>query len=127
MKKVTPALVAAILFGLISCTTIPVGAEAGTFPTPNAAKPEIVGGWYPVFFDKYDAAQVRTIVDNIRAGHVARVTITYDDNYILAKQILSKIQEQVNFAVEFEQIKRQDGTAKFNHKRVVVTVYNLAK
>ncbi len=88
-------------------------------------KPARIGGWYPVFFDRYNESQIQSIVNNIKVGRVAKVLITYDENQALAKKLFTKIQSQVSLTIGLNQVKLQDGSAQFNHKRVVVTVYNL--
>jgi hypothetical protein len=84
---------------------------------------EIVGGWYPIFFDKYDSKKTNSIIESITDNKVKRITITYDENKVLAEKIRAAIQAQINFAVMMEYVPTKDGSAKFNHSRVVVTVY----
>ena len=85
---------------------------------------QMVGGWYPVFFDKYDQAEVDSIIDSIKNGRVKRITITYDNNKKLAEQIKEGNQKELNFAVMMDQVKTKDTkTVQYEHDRVVVTVY----
>ena len=85
---------------------------------------QIAGGWYPVFFNRYDQAKVDSIIDSIINGRVKRINITYDNNKVLAEQVKEGIQKELNFAVKMEQVKPKDTkTVKFEHDRVVVTVY----
>ena len=84
---------------------------------------EIVGGWYPVFFNEYDQKKVDSIIKTIAENRAKRVTITYDENKELADKILESIQSQLNYAVEMNHVAPKDGTAKFDHSRVVVIVY----
>jgi endonuclease G, mitochondrial len=94
---------------------------------PNATvaqtQKQMVGGWYPVFFNKYEQKKVDSIIKAITDNKAKRITITYDDNKQLAEKILEAIQSQLNFAVEMEHVSPKDGSAKFDHSKVVVTVY----
>lgn len=90
-----------------------------------SAGQKMMGGWYPVFFNEYDESKVQSIIKNIQSGRVAKVIISYDLSYDLAKKILTNIKAQTTLDIEFKQVKPEDSTAQFNHKLVVVTVYNL--
>jgi endonuclease G, mitochondrial len=85
---------------------------------------QIIGGWYPIFFDTYDQLAVNSIIDSIKDGLVKRIIITYDSNKKLAGQIKENIQKELNFAVMLKQVKTKDTkTVQYEHDRVVVTVY----
>jgi endonuclease G len=55
---------------------------------------QIVGGWYPVFFDQHSPEKVTAITTNIKAGRVASVQIQYDHNLELAQRLAQEIQAQ---------------------------------
>ena len=120
MKNLIVCLIAALI--CCSCTLF----EKQDQPT-STKKPQnktVVGGWYPVFFDKYDQTKVDGIIDAIKDGHAKRITITYDMNEKLAEEITAKIQEKLNFAVEMKQVKNKDTkTLKYSHNKAVVTVF----
>ena len=85
---------------------------------------QLIGGWYPVFFDKFDRAKVDSIIDSIKQNRVKSITISYDQNEELAEKVKEAIQEELNFAVMMDQTKTEDtDTVEFDHNRVVVTVY----
>ena len=87
-------------------------------------KKQMVGGWYPVFFDKFDQTKVDSIIDSIKKGRVKRINISYDKNKKLAEQIEESIQKELNFAVIRDQVENKDTkTVKFDHDRVIVTVF----
>lgn len=120
-----------MLLSLIACTAshAPKGnisndAQIQVLSSKHLASTPLVGGWYPVFFDKYDRGAVDAIVKNYQSGHIKKVVISYDKNYALAKQILVKLQTQKGMYIQFEHTPLEDGSAQFNHTRVVVVVYN---
>ncbi|OZA03932.1 MAG: endonuclease, partial [Polynucleobacter sp. 24-46-87] len=41
---------------------------------------QVLGGWYPVFFDQYSPEKVSAIISNIKAGRVASIELQYDRN-----------------------------------------------
>ena len=101
-------------------------AQAASVPANSIAipQPEKVGGWYPVFFEVYDQAQVDSIVQTIKDNKARRIVVLYDKNTLLANKIISSIQAEVNFALERSQDVPQDTTTtKYNHNQVVVTVF----
>lgn len=86
--------------------------------------PELIGGWYPVFFNEYSNVKVQEIVDGIKTGKIKRLIISYDENKSLAMQIRTNVQAKVNFAVQMEHVPLTDSSStQFNHSQVVVTVY----
>lgn len=120
-----------ILLSLIACTAnqAPKGnisndAQIQVASPKVVASAPLVGGWYPVFFDKYDSVAVNSIIKSYQEGHVKKAVISYDKNYALAKKILAKLQMQKGMNIEFEHTPLEDGSAQFNHTRVVVVVYN---
>ncbi|MCF7790907.1 MAG: hypothetical protein K9L78_04430 [Victivallales bacterium] len=86
-------------------------------------KNQLIGGWYPVFFNKYNKKKVNEIIDTIADGRAKRVSISYDENKKLADKILAAIQTKLNFAVEMKHVSPKDGSAKFDHSKVVVTIH----
>lgn len=91
---------------------------------PKTENKQMVGGWYPVFFNKYDQKQVDAIIDSIKNGRVKRITITYDNNKSLAEQVKAGIQKELNFAVMMDHVQNKDtDTVQYDHDKVVVTVY----
>jgi len=86
----------------------------------NSSQP-IIGGWYPVFFDAYDQTKIDSIITTIKENRARRIVVLYDKNTSLA------IQSKVNFAVERNHESPKDGSAQYNHNRVVVTVYTQSK
>ncbi|MCP4181081.1 MAG: hypothetical protein GY756_25230 [bacterium] len=122
MKKLLVAVM--LLSGIIilaGCTsTTELNKESTQVKKPQK---ELIGGWYPIFFKKYDQSKVDSIKNSIISGKAKRVTITYDRNKVLAEKILANIQAKLNFAVEMNHVALKDGTAKYNHEQVTVTVY----
>lgn len=98
--------------------------EAKFIKEEKAQQPKL-GGWYPVFFNKYNKAEVRSIVNTIKAGKVKKIIITYNQNEELAKEIRAGIQRKISFDVEMKQVINKDtDKLKFDHDKVVVTVYS---
>ena len=95
------------------------------FVISNFSSAMIVGGWYPVFFDSYSEPKVTQIIDSIKAKKVKKIVISFDENKKLALQIKRTIQSQANIAVELSHlIRAKDDMAKYDHKKVVVTIWN---
>ncbi len=61
--------------------------------SPSKTK-QLVGDWYPVFFDQYSPDKVAAIVSNIKAARVANIQIQYDRNVELAQKLAEEIQAQ---------------------------------
>lgn len=136
MKKIIFALLsvaAASAFAAESCVNNSVANDeslstvklsaSGCHIKPSTNPTMLIGGWYPVFFNKYDQKQVDQIVDQIKAGKVESVKITYDKSTKLAKKIQLRIERKTHFKPELTQVVNQDtATTQYNHTQVVVTV-----
>lgn len=85
---------------------------------------QMVGGWYPVFFDDYDQKRVDELVESLKTQSIAKVVISYEDNKNLAFMIYREVSSKVKCNLIMERIETKDNTAQFNHNRVVVVVYN---
>jgi hypothetical protein len=88
----------------------------------DTPKKELIGGWYPIFFHKYDQIKVDSIIKTVAEGKAEKVTISYSKNKKLAKKILAGIQSKLNFAVNMEHLELKDGTAKYDHEQVTVII-----
>jgi endonuclease G len=77
---------------------LPIATNEGGLPkypeksTSNTK--QLVGGWYPVFFDQYSPEKVAAIASNIQGGRVASIQIQYDRNLELAQKLAQEIQAQ---------------------------------
>jgi endonuclease G len=84
---------------------------------------EIVGGWYPVFFDQYSAEKVAAMISNIKAGRISSVQIQYDHNAALAQKIFKEIQAQGLIEATISQSSPSDSsTVSYERNRVTVIV-----
>lgn len=101
-----------------------VVASKGASSAIVAAKPNLVGGWYPIFFNEYSSEKVNSIIESIKAKRVKRIMISFDQNKNLALKIESAIQSKVNFAIELNENHQQDDTAQYDHNKVVVTIWS---
>jgi endonuclease G len=52
---------------------------------------QLVGSWYPVFFDQYSPEKLAAIISNIKSGKVTGVQIQYDRNVELAQKLAQEI------------------------------------
>ncbi|QWE17005.1 DNA/RNA non-specific endonuclease [Polynucleobacter sp. AP-Nino-20-G2] len=82
--------------------------ESGSTPPKDASKStsspkQLVGGWYPVFFDQYSPSKVAGIIVSIQAGRVASVQMQYDRNVELAQKLAQEIEAQSQTKVELIQ------------------------
>lgn len=114
-----------IYLGLAFFLTSSLALASESMPVaPSTQHQPVIGGWYPVFFDNYDQTKVNSIINTIQENRAKRVVVLYDQNTALANQIIAGIQSKVNFAIERSQDMAKDtATTKYNHTRVVVTVY----
>jgi endonuclease G, mitochondrial len=97
-------------------------SSKGSEKAPSDAK-QLVGAWYPVFFDQYSADKVAAIVSNIKAGKVASVQIQYDRNTELAQQLFREIQIQGLITVTLSQSSPPDSPAvSYERNRVTAIV-----
>jgi endonuclease G len=91
----------------------------------EASSPQKVGGWYPVFFDTYSSKKVNQIIYSIKKGDVDKISITFDNNAVLALKIKNRINAKTKFPIELQSIHQNDDkTVQYNHEQVVVTVWN---
>jgi hypothetical protein len=94
---------------------------------PGINSATLVGGWYPVFFNSYSNNKIKQLIEQINSGNVAKMIITYDKNSSLAQQIQSEIATKTSFPVQMDFAPVFDGSVKYNHKQVIVTVFNRIK
>jgi endonuclease G, mitochondrial len=102
-----------------------VSAGGPTTPEPlkNKAQPNLMGGWYPVFFDAYSASKLNSVIDNIKTGKVASIEIQYHRNESLAKQITSQIEAKTHLQPNLIQSSPPESTtATYENNRVTLIV-----
>ena len=91
--------------------------------TEDGASKQLVGGWYPVFFDQYSPEKVAAIIANIKAGRVSGAQIQYDRNAELAQRLAQEIQTQGLVQVTLSQSSPPDSpTVSYERNRVTVIV-----
>lgn len=123
MKNILYGICLMVLSGLVmamghSSTTAVKGGEF-------ESSAHVVGGWYPVFFDDYSAVKVNQIITSIKEGRVSKISINYDQNQALADNIHQTIISKTNVDAKLVRTSPpQDNTVKYNHMRVVVTVWS---
>ena len=105
---------------------LPIQAPQNTQPTQTnqpEKSPNLVGGWYPVFFDAYSTEKVNAILNNIRTGKVASIQVQYDQNAELAHRIANQLQSQGQVAVELNQSSPPESPeVTYERKRVTVMI-----
>ncbi|QWE02908.1 DNA/RNA non-specific endonuclease [Polynucleobacter sp. JS-JIR-II-b4] len=83
----------------------------------------LVGGWYPIFFDDYSLNKLNDVVNNIKSGKVASIQIQYDHNESLAKQIASQIESQTKLKVSpIQSSPPESSTVTYERNRVTLIV-----
>ena len=119
MKKI-------VIIALAISVSLAVADESSTLSNKVSGVTEhVVGGWYPVFFDKYSEIKIDQIISTINEGRVKRITVDYDRNKTLAVKIMKKIQSKTKFSVELHASHPKDSdTIKYKHEQVVVTVWS---
>jgi endonuclease G len=98
---------------------------SNTTPEPNKIKgqQDLLGGWYPVFFDEYSAGKLNGVIENIKSGKVASLQIQYDRNENLAKQIATQIGSQTNLRTILIQSSPPESlTVTYERNRVTLIV-----
>ena len=92
------------------------------------AKPDgrqLIGGWYPVFFDQYSPQKVRAMITDIQSGRVASIQIQYDRNEELARKLAEEIQAQGLMQATLLQSSPPDSPAvSYERHRVTAIVRN---
>lgn len=81
---------------------------------------QLIGGWYPVFFDQYSPEKVAAIISNIKSGKVASIQIQYDRNLGLAQKLAEEIQMQSALQATLSQSSPPD-SPNVNYERNRVT------
>ena len=93
--------------------------------TEDGASKQLVGGWYPVFFDQYSPEKVAAIIANIKAGRVSGAQIQYDRNAELAQRLAQEIQTQGLMQVSLSQSSPPDSpTVSYERNRVTAVVHS---
>ena len=84
----------------------------------------LVGGWYPIFFDAYSEKKMGLLMEKIKEGQVARLSVSYNQNKTLAERIAKEIKSQTSMPLEMKKENLVDGNISYHHYRVVVVVYS---
>jgi endonuclease G len=92
-------------------------------PRQIKGKKDVLGGWYPVFFDDYSVTKLNGVIANIQSGKVASIQIQYDRNENLAKQIASQIESQTNLQASLIQSSPPESpTVAYERNRVTLII-----
>ena len=84
---------------------------------------QLMGGWYPVFFDQYSPEKVAAIIANIKANKVGSIQIQYDRNIELAEKLAQEIHQQTQMQALLSHSSPPDSpTVTYERNRVVVIV-----
>lgn len=92
--------------------------------TKIASEPkQVVGGWYPVFFDQYSPEKVAALISNIKSGKVASIELQYDRNLNLAQSLAKEIEAQSSILVALSQSSPPDSpNVSYERNRVIAIV-----
>ena len=106
---------------------LPLEANDSSVSKPAArdssAPKQLVGGWYPIFFDQYSPEKVAAIISNIKSGKVASVQLQYDRNSELAQRLAHEIQVQSLMQVSLSQSSPPDSpNVTYERNRVIAIV-----
>jgi endonuclease G len=84
---------------------------------------QIMGGWYPVFFDQYSSEKVAALISNIKSGKVASIELQYDRNLNLAQSLAKEIEAQTSIVVTLSQSSPPDSpNVTYERNRVIAIV-----
>ena len=89
-----------------------------------ARETRLIGGWYPIFFDAYSEAKMGLLIEKIKEGQVAKLSVSYNQNINLAERIAKEIKSQTRMPFEMKKEDLVDGNVSYYHDRVVVVVYS---
>ena len=82
-----------------------------------------MGGWYPVFFDQYDQEKLDQLLESLRQGRVASLSVQVDLNSELADQISRTLRQGCQCPVEIMTLHQPStDTVQFARERVTVRV-----
>ena len=92
--------------------------------TKGASAPrQVLGGWYPVFFDQYSPEKVAALISNIKSGKIASIELQYDRNLNLAQSLAKEIEAQSSIAVTLSQSSPPDSpNVTYERNRVIAIV-----
>jgi hypothetical protein len=90
---------------------------------------KLIGGWYPVFISDTHSPALNNIIANIVHHKIKKIVINYtDENKALAISIRNNINQHTNYKPQLSYTKLVDNAQnKFNHKTVVLIIWNLNK
>ena len=84
---------------------------------------QMIGSFYPVFFDKYSVEKIDSIADKLNNGQVKEVVITYDDNKELATKIAKNLSVMTGQDIKAQHKPQQDTKdTQYDHSRVTAIV-----
>jgi endonuclease G len=85
----------------------------------------MIGGWYPVFFDQYSPEKLAAIISNIQSGQVASIELQYDLNVELAQKLAQDIQKQTDLQVTLSNSSPPDSpNVSYERHRVIALVHS---
>lgn len=92
--------------------------------TKSASTPrQVMGGWYPVFFDQNSPEKVAALISNIKSGRVASIELQYDRNLNLAQSLAKEIEAQSSILVTLSQSSPPDSpNVTYERNRVIAIV-----
>ena len=89
----------------------------------GSAPRQLVGGWYPVFFDQYSPEKVAALISNIKSGRIASIELQYDRNLNFAQSLAKEIEAQSSIAVTLSQSSPPDSpNVTYERNRVIAIV-----
>ncbi|MBU3616792.1 DNA/RNA non-specific endonuclease [Polynucleobacter sp. JS-Polo-80-F4] len=92
-------------------------------PIKIKSQKQLLGGWYPVFFDEYVPSKLNDVINNIKSGKVASIQVQYDRNEALAKQIAAQVESQTKLQPSLTQSSPpESSTATYERNRVTLIV-----
>ena len=89
----------------------------------GSAPSQLLGGWYPVFFDQYSPEKVAALISNIKSGKIASIELQYDRNLNLAQSLAKEIEAQSSILVTLSQSSPPDSpNVTYERNRVIAIV-----
>jgi endonuclease G, mitochondrial len=116
---------------LAAATAAGMMAGAGAMPQNSPtdqvsslpAATKLIGGTYPVFFDRYSVEKVDDLSEKLNNGDIASIVVKYDRDYELAKKIARNISVLTGKDIQVKHDPQVDtDTVQYNHSGAVAIV-----
>jgi hypothetical protein len=119
-QSLAAATAAGMMAGTAGATVLDAPAKVNS-SLPAATK--LIGGWYPIFFDRYSVEKVDDLSEKLNNGDIVSIVVKYDEDYELAKKIARNISVLTGKDIKVKHDPQIDtDTTQYNHSGAVAIV-----